>query len=53
MSAGRTHGFGFFHEAVLQLRGEAGDRQLSGDRRVAVVANGGGNIAGAALLVKD
>lgn len=53
LSAGRTHGFGFFHEAVLQLRGEAGERQLSKQPKVAAVANGGGNIAGAALLVRD
>jgi acetyl-CoA acetyltransferase len=51
LSAGRTHGFGFFHEAVLQLRGEAGQRQLAGKPQVAAIANGGGNIAGAALLV--
>lgn len=53
LSSGRTHGFGFFHEAVLQLRGEAGERQLAGDPRVAAVSNGGGNIAGAALLVRE
>ena len=28
LSAGRLHGFGFIHEACLQLRGEAGDRQV-------------------------
>lgn len=53
LSAGRTHGFGFFHEAVLQLRGEAGEHQLPGDPQVAAVSNGGGNIAGAALLVRE
>lgn len=53
LSAGRTHGFGFFHEAVTQLRGQAGQRQLNNDPKVAVVANGGGPIAGAALLVRD
>jgi acetyl-CoA acetyltransferase len=53
LSAGRTHGFGFFHEAVIQLRGEGGERQLPGEPRVAAVSNGGGNIAGAALLVRE
>ncbi|NKI16354.1 thiolase family protein [Spongiibacter sp. KMU-166] len=53
LSAGRTHGLGYFHEAVKQLRGEAGSHQLAGDRKLAVVSNGGGNLAGAALLRKD
>lgn len=53
LSAGRTHGLGYFHEAVKQLRGQAGCHQLAGDRKVAVVANGGGPIAGAAILVRD
>lgn len=53
LSSGRTHGFGFFFEAVLQLRGEAGARQLSTTPKVAAVATGGGNIAGAALLIRD
>jgi acetyl-CoA acetyltransferase len=52
LSAGRLHGFGFVHEACLQLRGEAGDRQVSG-AEVAVVANGGGPIAGAMLLTRE
>ena len=53
LSAGRTHGLGYFHEAVKQLRGEAGSHQLSGDRKLAVVSNGGGNLSGAALLRSD
>jgi len=58
LSAGRLHGFGFIHEACLQLRGEAGDRQVrtkrsGGQVEVAAVANGGGPIAGAMLLTRD
>jgi len=49
LSEGRTHGFGFIHEAVLQLRGEAGDRQVGG-ARVAVVSTGGGVPSGVMLL---
>jgi acetyl-CoA acetyltransferase/uncharacterized OB-fold protein len=40
LSHGRTHGFGFLHEAVTQLRGDAGDRQVAG-AQVAVVSSGG------------
>ena len=53
LSAGRLHGFGFLHEACLQLRGEAGDRQVGGGVEVAAVANGGGPIAGALLLTRE
>ncbi len=53
LSAGRLHGYGFIHEAVLQLRGEAGDRQVAGRPEVAAVANGGGPVAGSLLLVRE
>lgn len=52
LSAGRTHGYGFFHEAVTQLRGEAGARQVS-DAKVAVAAIGGGVPGGCFLLRAD
>ncbi len=40
LSHGRTHGMGLVHEAVSQLRGDAGERQVK-DARVAVVSSGG------------
>jgi acetyl-CoA acetyltransferase len=49
LSAGRMHGYWVLHEAVLQLRGTAGDRQVP-DAEVAVVSAGGGPIAGCMLL---
>ena len=52
LSAGRTHGMGFVHEAVVQLRGEGGPRQVA-DARVAVVSSGGLTPAGALLLRSD
>ena len=51
LSAGRMHGNWILHEACLQLRGEAGERQVS-KHDVAVVANGGGPIAGCMLLTR-
>ena len=53
LGAGRLHGFGFAHEAVVQLRGLGGARQIPGDPRVAVCASGGGPLATALLLVRD
>jgi len=50
LSGGRLHGFGFLHEACTQLWGEAGDRQVQGDPRVAVAAAGGGPLASSLLL---
>jgi acetyl-CoA acetyltransferase len=52
LSSGRLHGFGFLHEAVVQLRGAGGDRQVRKDPEVAVVANGGGPVAGTMLLTR-
>jgi acetyl-CoA acetyltransferase len=49
LSSGRLHGFGHVHEAVQQLWGRADARQVPG-AEVAVVANGGGPVAGALLL---
>jgi acetyl-CoA acetyltransferase len=54
LSAGRLHGYGFLHEACVQLWGEGADRQVvrPGGRmpEVAVAAAGGGPLAGALLL---
>jgi acetyl-CoA acetyltransferase/uncharacterized OB-fold protein len=52
LSEGRTHGYGFFHEAITQLRGDAGDRQVRG-ARTAVVTSGGGTPSGVLLLRRD
>ena len=52
LSAGRLHGYGFVREAILQLRGEAGERQVPG-ARVAAVTAGGGVPSGAMLLRSD
>ncbi|MEO2169812.1 MAG: thiolase family protein, partial [bacterium] len=52
LSAGRLHGYGCLHEAVLQLRGDAGARQVAGDPQVAVAAAGGGNTCGCLLVCR-
>ncbi len=52
LSAGRLHGFGLIHEAILQLRGAGGDRQVPG-AEVALVTTGGGTPGGCALFTVD
>ncbi len=51
LSAGRLHGYGFLHEAVTQLRGHGGGRQVDG-AEVVVVSTGGGHPGGAFLFVR-
>jgi acetyl-CoA acetyltransferase len=53
IGAGRLHGFGFALEAVVQLRGKGGARQIPGDPKVAVCTSGGGPLATALLLARD
>ena len=53
LSAGRLHGYGFLHEACVQLWGEGGARQVGGDPRVGVAAAGGGPLGGCMLLARD
>ncbi len=53
IGAGRLHGFGFAHEAVTQLRGKGGARQIKKQPHVAVAASGGGPLATALLLTRD
>ncbi|MFA1546293.1 thiolase C-terminal domain-containing protein [Actinomadura chokoriensis] len=52
LSHGRTHGMGLVHEAVVQLRGEGGPRQVPG-ARVAAVSGGGLTPSGVMLLRTD
>ena len=49
LSEGRLHGFGFVYEAVVQLRHQAGNRQIK-DVHTAVVSTGGGVPSGVLLL---
>jgi len=51
LSAGRMHGYWVLHEAVTQLRHQAGERQVA-DAEVAAVSAGGGPIAGCMLFTR-
>jgi acetyl-CoA acetyltransferase len=51
LSAGRLHGYWLLHEACLQIRGQAGPRQVP-SAEVAVAAAGGGPLAGCLLLTR-
>ena len=51
LSSGRLHGYGFIHEAVTQLRGHAGERQVD-DAETCVVSTGGGAPGGVFLFTK-
>lgn len=52
LSHGRTHGMGLVREAITQLRGEGGARQIDG-ARTAVVSTGGLTPSGVMLLRAD
>jgi hypothetical protein len=47
------HGYGFLHEACVQLWGDGGARQVPGDPQIAVAAAGGGPLGGCLLLVRE
>jgi acetyl-CoA acetyltransferase len=53
LSAGRLHGYGFLHEACVQLWGDAGERQITKDVSIAAVGVGGGPEGGCLLLRRD
>ena len=52
LSAGRLHGYGYLHEACVQLWGEGGERQVTKPLEIAAVGAGGGNTCGCLLLTK-
>jgi acetyl-CoA acetyltransferase len=49
LSHGRTHGMGLVHEAIVQLRGDGGVRQVA-DAATAVITSGGITPGGVILL---
>jgi acetyl-CoA acetyltransferase/uncharacterized OB-fold protein len=52
LSHGRTHGMGLVHEAITQLRSDAGTRQVDG-ARTAIVTAGGLTPGGVVLFRRD
>jgi acetyl-CoA acetyltransferase len=52
LSEGYIHGFNHHYEAVLQLRGQAGERQVA-DARVALVSGGGPAYGSALVYARD
>ncbi len=52
LSAGRLHGYGFLHEACVQLWGDGGERQVP-DARVGVAGAGGGPLGGCLLIRRE
>lgn len=52
LSSGRSHGYGALLEACLQLRGEAGERQLARRPQVAVTSSGAETFTSALLLAR-
>jgi acetyl-CoA acetyltransferase len=53
LSGGRLHGMGYLHEACCQLWGEAGERQVAGELKLAAVGVGGGPVSGCMLVRRD
>jgi acetyl-CoA acetyltransferase len=51
LSGGRLHGFGHLHEACLQIRGQAGARQVD-DATLAAVGVGAANSGTTAMLLR-
>jgi acetyl-CoA acetyltransferase len=52
LSEGYVHGLNHHYEAVLQLRGQAGSRQVK-DARLALVTAGLANLGGAVIYAAD
>jgi acetyl-CoA acetyltransferase len=53
LSEGRTHGYGYVHEACMQLRGLAGTRQIARRPKMAAIGVGGGPLGGCMILRSD